>query len=193
MKVGKYLVVLFSILLVTAVLVGAAPSPKQCAEISVVDSFAAPETPHGLTFDGEYLYCAGRDSYPSNIYKLDTAGNVIDSFTGPDNATGLAYKDGNIWAATDSELTISELTPSGDLLRSFKAPGTDSTGLVFQHGFLWNADFNWGEPVAYLHRIGITENKIIVKTYESPGPGPECLAFDGMNLWHVDIYDSKLY
>lgn len=194
MKVGKFLVVLFSTLLVTAALVGAAPSPKQCAEIFVVDSFEAPETPHGLTFDGEYLYCAGRDSDPSNIYKLDTAGTVIGSFTGPGYVTGLAYKDGNIWAATDDNLTISEWTPSGELLQSFEAPGTDSTGLVFQHNFLWNADFNWGdESVAYLHRIMITKNKTIVKTYEAPGLGPEGLAFDGRNLWHVDIYDSKLY
>ncbi len=196
MKVGKYLVVLFSILLVTAVLVGAAPSPKQCAEISVVSSFAVTEIPiipHGLTFDGEYLYCAGRDFNPSTIYKLDTAGNVEDSFAGPGYVTGLAFKDGNIWAATDVELTISELTPSGELLQSFPAPGIDSTGLVFQRNALWNADWNWNEPVAYLHRITFTRNKRIVKTYESPGPCPVGLAFDGRSLWHGDQCTQKLY
>lgn len=193
MNAGKLFLVLFIILFVAVAQVGAQPSAKHCAEISVVDSFAAPETPHGLTFDGEHLYCAGRDSYPSNIYKLDAAGGVVDTFTGPGSVTGLAYKDGNIWAATDDLLTISELTTSGEVLRTFNAPGSDSTGLVFEHNALWNADFNWGEPVAYLHRIKITGKKMIVKTYEAPGAAPEGLAFDGVNLWHVDIFNSKLY
>lgn len=193
MKAGKILVVLLFILLLTAVQVFAAPSSKHCAEISVVKSFSAPETPHGLTFDGEHLYCAGRDAHPSNIYKLDIDGNVLDSFVGPGNVTGLAYKDGNIWAATDLELTISELSPSGAILRSFDAPGTDSTGLVFQHNALWNADWNWGESEAYLHRIKITPNGMKVKTYEAPGQEPAGLAFDGRNLWHVNQGTSKLY
>ena len=85
------------------------------------------------------------------------------------------------------------MSPSGDVLRSFQAPGTDSTGLVFQNNVLWNADFNWGESVANLHRIKIVGNRIKVKTYESPGPGPEGLAYDGRHLWHVDINTSKLY
>jgi outer membrane protein assembly factor BamB len=193
MKAGKFIVVLLSILLLTAVQVAAEPSAKQCAEISIVNSFLAPEQPHGLTFDGEHLYCAGRESYPSNIYKLDMAGNVLDSFVGTGSVTGLAYKDGNIWAATDNHLTISELSPSGEVLQTFDAPGTDSTGLVFQHNALWNADFNWDEPVAYLHRIMFTGKKMIVNTYESPGGAPEGLAFDGQHLWHVDYSSSKLY
>ncbi len=53
---------------------------------------------HGLAFDGVYLWHA--DYITDKIYKLDTAGNVIDSFDSPGpNPQGLTFDGVYLWNA----------------------------------------------------------------------------------------------
>lgn len=55
----------------------------------------------GLTFDGQYLWCATNGfGEPGEVVCLDTLGNIISSFETPgENSVGLAYDGTNLWLA----------------------------------------------------------------------------------------------
>jgi glutamine cyclotransferase len=170
-------------------------APSNCGELTVVQSLATPEgsQPHGLAFDGDNLWSVGRDV--GKIYELNLDGDILSSFAAPGaGATGLTFDGTYLWHATDSPPRIYKLDTTGNVILSFAAPGTDSTGLTFEDEYLWNADFNWGIPGGYLHRIDVSNPEAITfTTFDSPGEGPEGLAFDGKYLWNVDYHENSIY
>ncbi len=163
------------------------------SELVIIDSFPTPDsvTPHGLTFDGTNLWCAGYSN--DTIYKLDMSGNTILSFNSPGQSpTGLTFDGTHLWSTDDVTLQIYKLDPAtGGVIESFNAPGTDSTGLTFDGTHLWNADFSWSDPFGLIHKMDRSGN--LVGTYYSPGDGPEGLTFDGFFIWHSDFYNNKIY
>ena len=138
----------------------------------VLDSFDSPDSgltqPHGLAFDGEYLWCAGYDN--DTIYKLDASGNIISAFDSPGSSpTGLTFDGNYLWSADDGSLRIYKIdTSTGEVIESFEAPGTDSTGLTFDGTYLWNVECNnsagttnWGDD-NYTINVDSIEPSIIL-------------------------------
>lgn len=169
--------------------------PDECKPLTVIQSFATPagSQPHGMAFDGSHLLVAGYNT--ATIYKLNMDGTMVSSFPSPGpSPTGLEFDGTYLWGANDGPPMIYKLNMSGDVLFSFTAPGTDSTGLAYDGRYLWNADFNWGIPGGYLHRIDVSNlQQITFTSYPSPGEGPEGLAYDGKYLWHVDFHNNNIY
>ena len=78
----------------------------------------------GLAWDGQYLWAAS--IWNSTIFKLDTQGNVLGSFSVAWAATGMDW-DGQYLLCTDNEsATIRRLTSTGTVIDSM--PGGTSSG-----------------------------------------------------------------
>ncbi len=169
--------------------------PNKCNLIALIKSFAAPAggRPHGMAFDGTFLWVAGYDT--DKLYKLDTSGNIVSTIPAPGpSPTGLEFDGFNLWCANDAPPSIYQLNTSGDVLFSFSAPGNDSTGLAYDGKYLWNSDFNWDVPGGFIHRIDVSDpNDINFTSFASPGEGPEGLAYDGKYLWNVDFENNTIY
>lgn len=62
----------------------------------------------GLTYDGEYLWIG---YFPASIHKIDTTGNLIDSWPSPgaDYSYGMAYDGQYIWHSDKDRRTIYKL------------------------------------------------------------------------------------
>jgi len=99
----------------------AAPSQAQEA----INSLPSPAgEPRGLTWDGEYLWCA--DAGTDSVFKLDiTDGSVVSSipFSIEPTYGGLTWgAETNLWIANGSR--IYEVNPAnGDVISSFSCPG----------------------------------------------------------------------
>jgi streptogramin lyase len=91
--------------------------------LEIIGSFPSPGSePRGLTWDGEYIWCADIDS----VYKLNPSnGNVISSFpfSLESDYGGITWGEaGNVWIANGSK--IFEVDPvSGDTISYFGCPG----------------------------------------------------------------------
>ena len=121
-------------------------------------------SPFGLAFDGTYLWCS--DYFGQKVYKINPAtGMAISSFDAPGTSggspplsvkiiitdpthgtpTGLAWQNGALWVASDSDDTVYKVDPStGMVLDSINSPDTLPAGLAFDGAYLWNADANTG-------------------------------------------------
>ena len=85
---------------------------------------------------------------------------------------------------------------TGEIEKSFDAPGKFGTGLTWDGKHLWTADYRTDKIYA------LDTNGKIIKTIESPGYWPTGLAFDGKYLWNADVkggiplsenYSGKIY
>jgi hypothetical protein len=115
----------------------------------LLSSFPAPGgfNARGMTSDGEDLY-VGTGYYVDSIYKIDTLGNVLNSwYIGSfcEWALGLAYvsEDDHIWVVdpNSTPANILKVDLSGAtaiLLNSFPAPNQNiSSGIAFDGSDLW--------------------------------------------------------
>jgi sugar lactone lactonase YvrE len=147
---------------------------------------AVPESPRGLTYDGQYFWIVGEDPH---IFRVDANQNIISM---PDRPSGLIYRglasDGsNLWVADSHNLNIDKLNFQGTVLHSFKAPGFAPTGLTFDGVNLWNAD-KYSDKIYQIDTTGK-----VVTTFNFPGPSPSGLAYDGKFLWCTDKSENKIY
>lgn len=86
--------------------------PSRFQEKSV---FSTPGTePCGITFDGTALWLT--DRWYQSTYRLDTAGNVIGSFSIPnENRWGLEWMGDGMWTSSEAAM-LAFYTPSGRLV-----------------------------------------------------------------------------
>ncbi|HEX7344109.1 MAG TPA: transglutaminase domain-containing protein, partial [bacterium] len=77
---------------------------------------------------------------------------------------------------------------TGDVLRSFPAPGTCSTGLCWDGKNLWVADLK-SDTLYALN----PDNGAVVRTLAAPTFRPVGLAWDGEQLWCVCGEEEKIY
>lgn len=127
----------------------APPKPR------VISSFRAPNrtvggTNDGLAWDGTSLWYS--DSY--NVYRLDTAGNVLSSFAFGHEVAGLAWDGQRLWLTYDSfpdNATLVKTDTEGNVLLSFNGPVYQIDALTWGDGHLWaaGADSLAGQPMIY--------------------------------------------
>ena len=158
--------------------------------LELTDTIDSPLTlPYGLTFDGTHLWLMGQ--VDTTVYKLDTSGNVLDSFPFPCYISpgDLAFDGTYLWATSVHQEKIHQISTSGDLITTIDAPGNDTAGLACDGNYLWTTSSNTTNNTVY--KIDRSGN--VITSFDSPGNGFKGLAFDGTYLWHVDATSHMLY
>lgn len=105
---------------------------------SIVASFRTPCTngAYGIDYHSGYIYHA--DPHGTNqIFKTNTIGSIIESYSNVSNAHGIDRTDFEFWTACHDSGYIFRLTTSGSPIRSFKAPDKYGNGITYGEGFLW--------------------------------------------------------
>ena len=183
-----------------------------CSDIVVVDSFEFPfpagpdgmtPTVHGLAFNKSDRSLWGAEYTSGKIHKFEISyhhGTIkIDKTIPAPNyyPTGITFQKNRLWCASAGP-GIAEICRlnknTGRIQECFPELGRDSTGLTFAEGFLWNAGFVGppeNEEPGLLYKLDTSGTEI--ESFESPGSGPEGLAFDGENLWHVDWWLNTIH
>ncbi|MFO7896471.1 MAG: choice-of-anchor D domain-containing protein, partial [Candidatus Cloacimonadales bacterium] len=147
---------------------------------------------YGLTYDGEYLWLTDHRngaSQPAVAYQYDFAGNILAQFDLPDHyMSGLAYDQGNFWAATyypDGPSIIYQVDNSGNILQqldySLPSNSEQPWDLCLENGALWVADYDDDA----LHKLD-TADGTILESQPSENIKPSGVVFDGTYLWYVD-------
>jgi hypothetical protein len=124
------------------------------AEMRIISSFRSPNrtigpTNDGLAWDGTSLWYS--DSH--NVYRLDTAGNVLSTFALGQEIAGLAWDGRQLWLAFKSlgeNATIAKTDTTGNTLLTFSVPLYEIDALTWGDGHLWAAGT---ESVAGEHMI----------------------------------------
>ena len=144
--------------------------------------------PHGLTYDGVYLWVS--DYQKRSIHQIDLNGNEISSFASPGSSpSGMAYDGTYLWVSDYSTDSIYKLSTSGSIITSFDAPGPGVSGLTFDGTFLWVADSLTRQIYKMTTSGAVKEDA----TFASPARWPLDLAFDGEFLWNADGVEQKIY
>lgn len=106
---------------------------------NVVSSFVPDigRGPVGIAWDGEHLWVTS--TWGSDIYELDTSGNVISSFShqGP---WGITWDGNYLWVPSSSDERIYQLDTSGNVISSFDSPVPTPRGMAWDGEHLWVSD-----------------------------------------------------
>jgi len=147
---------------------------------------------YGLTYDEVNLWLTDHRngaSQPAVAYKYDMIGNILSEFNLPDHyMSGIAYDNGNFWAATyypDDPSVIYQLDDSGNVLQQFNfdIPGNDDEqpwDLCMQGNDIWIVDYN----AEILFKVDTSGT--ILEEHPSENIKPAGVVFDGTYLWYVD-------
>jgi hypothetical protein len=102
-----------------------------------------------MTWDGQYIWlgCDGLD----RIWKMDTLGNIIDSFPAPNTtATGMCWDGQYLWCADGGTIQIYKLDAiTGAIIDSIPGPGSGASceGLAWMNDTMWNT--NWSNDLIW--------------------------------------------
>ncbi len=165
-------------------------SPILAAPGDTVRTFPSPSScPQGLTFDGQYLWCADRKT--DMIYKVDPRdGSVRDSFPTPGYVPrGLTWDGRRLWCVDAEEELIYAINPATQIVeRTIYCPVSRPGGLAWDGHHLWIADYG----ADMIHQISSEDGTTIV-SIPAPSSNPRGLTFDGAYLWVSDRIDDKIY
>ncbi len=124
------------------------------SEPRIISSFRSPNqriggTYDGLAWDGTGLWYSDAES----VYKLDTAGNVLSSFTFGHDIAGLAWDGERLWLAYNPSTLLEDATlvktdTQGTILLTTTVPLSHIDALTWGDGHLWaaGADSYAGQP-----------------------------------------------
>lgn len=145
--------------------------------------------PHGLTFDGDYLWLA--DHLTDYLYQIDPDnGEVRDSIKAPAyHVRGLTFDGTWIWCVDPEEEAIFAINPRTRIVeRTIWCPASKPNGLAFDGDLLWIADDANNE----LLQIN-TEDGTTINSLKAPTSLPVGLTYDGAYLWVSDRYRDKIF
>jgi len=111
----------------------------------------------GIAHDGGDFWVARYYPDPGHLYKVDTAGTVLDDFSAPDNQPwDLSLgQDATLWMADYWGDTLYQIDPkSGAVLYSHPSEGVDPAGVVWDGQFLWYCDNGEG-GYDYLYKVDL--------------------------------------
>lgn len=127
--------------------------------------------------------------------RVKGVGDVVFSFTGPDNgAAGLTWDGTNLWLADAWSGNIYKIDPSdGSVISSFAAPTNYPTGLAWDGTNLWVVC----EQAATAYKLDPSDGSVIssihLPGYGEPDPNSACITWDGDYLWHADYTHNTIY
>lgn len=145
--------------------------------------------PQGLTYDGQYLWNADRNS--DKIYRINPAdGSVIDSLPTPGYVPrGLTWDGKRLWCVDNEEELIYAINPTTKIVeKTIYCPVSRPTGMAWDGEYLWLA----ADRSEELHKISSEDGTTIVSI---PAPTSHAwgLTFDGTYLWVSDRYKNMIY
>jgi len=123
------------------------------------------------------------------IYKLNTSGAVVDSFSSPGCAfDGLTWDGVYIWRSDTLTDRIYKLTTDGTVVDSFNSPGFSPVGLAWDGTYLWNIDSSSDK----IYKL-TTDGTVVDSFNAAPVFVSSGLAWDGAYLWSADTVSDKIY
>lgn len=111
-------------------------------------SFAGMVT-NSVEWDGTNLRVLDKDAHV--IYRIDPSGNILDSFSTPnENVGGLAFDGTNLWVNGRDTRGLYALNPAtGAIERSFAYPDHFAYGLAASGNYLWQAETTHSDVFQY--------------------------------------------
>lgn len=167
---------------------------------TVIKSFVAPgdNATWGLTVGGnfgtKYLWSASVSETGSIIYQLDTAGNVLSSFSWPHGiVSGLAWQglpddDAVLWIAEAFTGNIYKALTSGEELLKIESALADVAGLALENSNLWVID-RGNYTVNQIDTGGNVVTSFSIGTYAG---NPSGLTWDGSAFWMCESFHNHI-
>lgn len=119
-------------------------------------------------------------------------GTQITNFSSPDSTMyGYAYDGTNLWASGATQLKIYKLNPTtGAVISSFNMPTGDSCTDI-----CWDSNDNalWVHSRSGKKIMKMSTTGSVITSFASPAAYPTGLAYDGTNLYAVDMTNYKIY
>jgi len=141
----------------------------------------------GMTYDGTDLWIINQpssSSQPAMATEISLAtGTILSTFNLPDHyMSGIAYDNGNFWAATyyPDPGKIYKVSGTGTVLTQIPSPNAQPWDVCLQGSDLWVADYN-----AYM-LYKIDQTGAILESHACQNQRPAGVVYDGTYLWYVD-------
>ncbi len=158
---------------------------------NVLTSFAVPEDPAGLAFDGSNLWYTSTDF--DNIYGITTTGSNTATFgTECCDPRGMTYNGNNLAYVNYWLNKVNVINSSGGLINSINVPANPFSLRGLTHDgssyYVSQQDFSSTGKILQLDASGG-----IVDSFNTPGPAPYGLTFDGTYFWLLETFPTKIY
>lgn len=163
----------------------------ETGEIKTRWKFPGPQA-WGMTYDGSHLWI--NDFAEKKVYEMDISGNVISSFTIPDQtggAKGITWDGEHLYLMGWTSPTIYKVDKGGKLLETIPISGGHAGG-----GLTWDGKYFWAPGEKGICKIDRTGE--IVGGIYAASEGTWDLTWDGHYLWatqrtNENWPDSKIY
>jgi len=163
----------------------------ETGEIKTRWKFPGPQA-WGMTYDGSHLWI--NDFAEKKVYEMDISGNVISSFTTPDQtggAKGITWDGEHLYLMGWTSPTIYKVDKGGKLLETIPISRGHAAG-----GLTWDGKYFWapgGRGICKIDPMG----RIVGGIYPA-SEGTWDLAWDGRYLWatqrtNENWPDAKIY
>lgn len=165
----------------------------------VIKSFAtAGEFPTGLTYDGEHLWMADRQT--DLLYKLNAeTGEVLKKLEAPGYwPTGLTFDGNYLWCSDVKggialsehyDAKIYQIDPKdGTVIKTLPAPSSGARGLAWDGEYLWTVDNRSDQVIQFSTTDGTT-----IRSFKSPSGEPRGLTYENGFLWTSDRKADEIY
>ena len=107
---------------------------------------------------------------------------IADSFNTTGGSWGSTWDGQYLWVSDIARTRIFKLTPSnGEIVYSFKSPGSRPKGLAWDGQYLWNID----SVDKKIYKINPVDGKLL-QSLDAPEHGIGGLTWDGQYLWLAD-------
>jgi hypothetical protein len=149
----------------------------------IVSQFTVPgSSPRGLTWDGSALWLVDN---LENVYKLDTSGNVLSSFSITFTASGMTWDGSALWINSDSSSgPIYKLNTGGVIIGSLNVGYWPDSGVTWDGANFWVGDYNFSQ----IHKHSPSGAHLLY--WDIPIASgiehPTGMVFDGTALWIGD-------
>ncbi|MEO0225476.1 MAG: T9SS type A sorting domain-containing protein [candidate division WOR-3 bacterium] len=147
----------------------------------VVDSFRSPATGYsmGLPWDGKYLW--NDEAFTRWFAKVDTLGNMINSYTPTSGNRDMTFDGRYLWATDWQAAQVFKYDTSNcSIIAAFTPPfGGKPNGMTWDGKYLWV-----GEENGRIYQCDTCLN--LIRSIPAPnntGYNPRGLAFDGKDLY----------
>jgi YVTN family beta-propeller protein len=137
--------------------------------------------PTAIVFDGQYVWVSGS----AGLYKINSAGAVVDTVPVGAGALALAFDGESIWVANFDALALTKLDPSSGAVEASVTTGR-CAGLAFDGTYLWASQLFDRAVVT----IDVDLNRVVGRT--GVGERPLGLAFDGTHIWVAEQDDNTV-